>query len=138
MYLLGKHKLQSNTTCPWPCLAIWYTIAADVTVLPVPGGPWMRLIGFCSTLLTAKTYNNWQVYHSLLETTRGERHSSICTAKTSIYGTSTQFDNPTTSNTIKINFFAFLYIAKTMLIGDSYKILREKTLFTQHWLSDNI
>lgn len=28
---------------------------ADVTVLPVPGGPWMRLSGLCSTVFTAYT-----------------------------------------------------------------------------------
>ena len=28
-------------------------IVALVTVFPVPGGPWMRLNGFCSTLFTA-------------------------------------------------------------------------------------
>ena len=32
--LLGAH----TSTCPWSCLARWYTMAADVTVLPVPGG----------------------------------------------------------------------------------------------------
>lgn len=43
-------------TCPWPCLAMWYTSAAEVTVLPVPGGPWIKLIGLWRTLLTAYTY----------------------------------------------------------------------------------
>jgi hypothetical protein len=27
-------------TWPWFCLAKWYTSVADVTVFPVPGGPW--------------------------------------------------------------------------------------------------
>lgn len=51
---LGKKKLEH--TCPWPCLAMWYTSAAEVTVLPVPGGPWIKLIGLWRTLLTAYTY----------------------------------------------------------------------------------
>ena len=46
----------ATSTCPCPCLARWYTMAADVTVLPVPGGPWMRLTGFCRTLFTADTW----------------------------------------------------------------------------------
>ena len=33
--LLGAH----TSTCPMFCFAKWYTIEADVTVLPVPGGP---------------------------------------------------------------------------------------------------
>lgn len=44
-----------SITCPCPCLAMWYTIAADVTVFPVPGGPCIKLIGFWRTLFTAKT-----------------------------------------------------------------------------------
>lgn len=28
---------------------------AEVTVLPVPGGPWIKLNGFCKTDLTAYT-----------------------------------------------------------------------------------
>lgn len=31
----------------------WYTMVAEVTVLPVPGGPWIRLSGCCSTRCTA-------------------------------------------------------------------------------------
>ena len=31
----------------------WYTIVADVTVLPVPGGPWIRLSGWVITRATA-------------------------------------------------------------------------------------
>ena len=49
-----KHEIKP--TCPWPCLAMWYTIAAEVTVFPVPGGPWIKLIGFWRTLFTANTY----------------------------------------------------------------------------------
>jgi hypothetical protein len=41
--------------CPCPCLAIWYTMAAEVTVFPVPGGPWIKLIGFWRTFFTART-----------------------------------------------------------------------------------
>jgi hypothetical protein len=36
-------------------LARWYTMVAEVTVLPVPGGPWMRERGRCSTCFTADT-----------------------------------------------------------------------------------
>eukprot|EP00906_Rhabdomonas_costata_P014527 RCo020882 len=46
----------ATRTCPWPCLARWYTIVAEVTVFPVPGGPWIRLRGFCSTDFTAETW----------------------------------------------------------------------------------
>ena len=28
-----------SRTWPWPSLASWYTMDAEVTVLPVPGGP---------------------------------------------------------------------------------------------------
>ena len=45
-----------NTSYPLPCLARWYTTVAEVTVFPVPGGPWMRLRGRCSTVFTAYTY----------------------------------------------------------------------------------
>ena len=40
-------------TWPSPALARWYTMVAEVTVLPVPGGPWMSDSGDCSTALTA-------------------------------------------------------------------------------------
>lgn len=40
---------------PLPCRARWYTIVAEVTVFPVPGGPWIRLRGRCSTVFTAYT-----------------------------------------------------------------------------------
>ena len=45
----------ATRTWPWRCWLRWYTIVADVTVLPVPGGPWMRLSGRCSTCFTAAT-----------------------------------------------------------------------------------
>ena len=32
---------------------MWYTMVAEVTVFPVPGGPWIKLSGLDSTLLTA-------------------------------------------------------------------------------------
>lgn len=31
-------------------------MVAEVTVFPVPGGPWIRLSGLCSTVLTAYTF----------------------------------------------------------------------------------
>ena len=40
---------------PWPCFAKWYTIAANVTIFPILGGPWIKLTGFCKTLLTTLT-----------------------------------------------------------------------------------
>lgn len=113
-----QHKLESKTTCPWPCLAIWYTIAADVTVLPVPGGPWMRLIGFCRTLLTAKTYNSCQVKnHKKMRKSINES-----TAQNSIISseTSTKFDYTITSSTVTIFYMpTFTYIRITLLISDS-------------------
>jgi hypothetical protein len=36
-------------------------MVAEVTVFPVPGGPWIRLRGFWRTLLTAKT---WDMFSS--------------------------------------------------------------------------
>lgn len=44
---------QMRRTCPIPCRARWYTRVADVTVFPVPGGPWMRDSGRCRTAFTA-------------------------------------------------------------------------------------
>jgi hypothetical protein len=32
----------ATRTCPCFCIARWYTTDADVTVFPVPGGPWKR------------------------------------------------------------------------------------------------
>lgn len=50
--------LEGAQTRTWPgfILARWYTMDADVTVLPVPGGPWIKLRGFCRTDLTAYTW----------------------------------------------------------------------------------
>ena len=40
-------------TLPIRCLAKWYTKVVEVTVLPVPGGPWMRVSGVIKAFLTA-------------------------------------------------------------------------------------
>mmetsp|Transcript_32940 Transcript_32940/g.72540 ORF Transcript_32940/g.72540 Transcript_32940/m.72540 type:complete len:270 (-) Transcript_32940:270-1079(-) len=47
--LEGAH----TSTCPTFCCARWYTSEAEVTVLPVPGGPCISDSGFCSTARTA-------------------------------------------------------------------------------------
>mmetsp|Transcript_8729 Transcript_8729/g.27527 ORF Transcript_8729/g.27527 Transcript_8729/m.27527 type:complete len:338 (+) Transcript_8729:696-1709(+) len=48
--LLGAH----TRICPaCGCCARWYTSVALVTVLPVPGGPWISASGRCSTARTA-------------------------------------------------------------------------------------
>ena len=40
-------------TAPVGCRAKWYTIVADVTVFPVPGGPCINDKGLCKACLTA-------------------------------------------------------------------------------------
>ena len=45
----------THLAAPWE--ARWYTMEADVTVLPVPGGPWMRDSGLCSALRTAVAWD---------------------------------------------------------------------------------
>mmetsp|Transcript_35599 Transcript_35599/g.120618 ORF Transcript_35599/g.120618 Transcript_35599/m.120618 type:complete len:236 (+) Transcript_35599:1038-1745(+) len=48
-------------TCPMPCFAKCQTIAADVTVLPVPGGPWISDSGCVTTERTAAA---WEWFRS--------------------------------------------------------------------------
>mmetsp|Transcript_638 Transcript_638/g.1239 ORF Transcript_638/g.1239 Transcript_638/m.1239 type:complete len:412 (-) Transcript_638:609-1844(-) len=55
--LLGAH----TNTCPTSCLAKWNTRLAEVTVFPVPGGPWIKDRGRCSTSFTAE---NWLWFSS--------------------------------------------------------------------------
>lgn len=46
-----------TSTGPEPSFARWYTIVADVTVFPVPGGPWISVNGRCTQ------YPNHSVRH---------------------------------------------------------------------------
>ena len=57
----GAYWITGLRSYPLPCLARWYTMVAEVTVFPVPGGPWMRLKGLCSTVFTAYTCNKTHV-----------------------------------------------------------------------------
>jgi hypothetical protein len=50
--LLARELQRART---WDILARWYTMVAEVTVFPVPGGPWMRDSGRWSTCFTADT-----------------------------------------------------------------------------------
>lgn len=47
--LEGAH----TSTEPPVCFTSWYTMVAEVTVLPVPGGPWMRDRGRCRACFRA-------------------------------------------------------------------------------------
>lgn len=42
-----------TSTEPPVCFTSWYTMVADVTVFPVPGGPWMRDNGRCKACFRA-------------------------------------------------------------------------------------
>lgn len=46
---------QTRTEPPL-CFTKWYTMVADVTVLPVPGGPWISESGRWTACFTAYTY----------------------------------------------------------------------------------
>mmetsp|Transcript_21139 Transcript_21139/g.42526 ORF Transcript_21139/g.42526 Transcript_21139/m.42526 type:complete len:276 (+) Transcript_21139:1544-2371(+) len=72
--LLGAH----TRTWLWLCWARWYTIVADVTVFPVPGGPWMRLRGLDSTLFTAATWEWLRAGSPGAEMTEGRLVRTTC------------------------------------------------------------
>lgn len=51
-------------------------MVAEVTVFPVPGGPWIRLSGRCNTVFTAYTCNTMNQIHASSE---GTRSKMLCT-----------------------------------------------------------
>lgn len=53
--LEGAH----TSTEPPVCFTSWYTMVAEVTVLPVPGGPWMRDKGRCKACFRAYCWKEW-------------------------------------------------------------------------------
>ena len=53
-------------------------MAAEVTVLPVPGGPWITESGFCSTALTAENCEWLSSGKPGTENRRGSETRSVC------------------------------------------------------------
>lgn len=53
-------------------------MVAEVTVFPVPGGPWIRLRGLCSTVFTAYTYFNTQIKaKTLVNVAHKDKHMEV-------------------------------------------------------------